>query len=398
MKRELDGENIICISSVDWDPIWTRKQQVMSRLPGGNKILYIEPPVTLLSAFKDRSLWFKWWQWLKGPRKKTENIYLYSPPVVLPFGNVYRWVNRLNQRWLLLFVKKIARRLGMNNPIVWTYLPNSQVLAEGLGPKLLIYDCVDEHSEYTGLINKAAMLDMERSLLAGCDLVFVTAPGLYDSKKELTSNIYLLPNAADVEHFARAALPETAVPEEIRRLPRPVLGFVGVIHDWIDQDLIAYIAERRPDWTVAMIGPVGAGINVDRLKALPNVHFFGRKTKEEMPGYLKGFDVCLNSFRKNELTERVSPLKFYEYLASGRPVVSVEMPGVMEFAGLIELAGDYEGFYQGVERALAGETPGKQQLRLEAAARNSWASRVDYMTDKIMQTMEQRRSLGGSNN
>jgi glycosyltransferase involved in cell wall biosynthesis len=395
LKRELAGEKIICISSVDWEPIWTRKQQVMSRLPAGNRILYVEPPITLLSAFKDRSLWFKWWMWLKGARKKTENIYLYSPPVVLPFGNLYRWVNCLNQRWLLLFVKKIAKGMGMDDPVVWTYLPNSLRLAEGLGPKMMIYDCVDEHSEYTGLINRKAVLEEERRLLSRCDLVFVTAPGLYESKKAIARNIYLLPNAADVEHFARAALPETPVPEEIRRLPRPVLGFVGVIHDWIDQELIAYLAEKRPDWSVAMIGPVGAGISVDRLKELPNVYFLGRKTKEELPGYLKGFDVCLNSFRKNELTERVSPLKFYEYLASGRPVVSVEMPGVMEFAGVIEIAGDYEGFYQCVEQALAGESPERQKLRLEAAARNSWAGRVEFMMEKIIQTMKQRRSLGG---
>ncbi|GBF35374.1 glycosyltransferase [Desulfocucumis palustris] len=388
MERKLTGENIICISSVDWEPIWTRKQQVMSRLPASCKILYVEPPITLLSAVKDRSLWFKWLQWLKGPRKITENIYLYSPPVVLPFGNIYSWVNRLNQRWLLLFVKKIARRLGMDNPLVWTYLPNSLILAEGLNPKILIYDCVDEHSEYTGLIKKDTMLEMERGLLERCDLVFVTAPGLYESKKECAGNIHLLPNAADVEHFARAALPETPVPDEIGALSGPVLGFVGVIHDWIDLNLIAYLAQKRPDWSVAMVGPVGAGISVDRLKALPNVHFFGRKSKEELPGYIKGFDVCLNPFRINDLTRRVSPLKFYEYLASGKPVVSVEMPGVMEFSGVIETASDYEGFNRGVERALAGESEERKKLRLGAAARNSWESRVEFMMDKIREVMK----------
>lgn len=384
MRKELAGENIICISSVDWDPIWTRKQQVMSRLPDSNRILYIEPPITLLSALKDRSLWFKWSLWLKGARKKTENIYLYSPPVVLPFGNKYRWVNRINQRWILLFIKKIVQKLGMENPIVWTYLPNSLPLARGLKPGMLIYDCVDEHSEYTGLINKEVVLEAERELLARCDLVFVTAAGLFESKKKNAREIYLLPNAADVGHFSLADREDTRVPEEIARLPKPVLGFVGVIHDWIDLDLLAYLAEKRPDWSVAMIGPVGAGVNVDKLKELPNVYFFGRKVKEELPGYIKAFDVCLNPFRKNELTERVSPLKFYEYLASGRPVVSVEMPGVMEFSGVIEIAAGYEEFLKGIERALAGDNDEKKKLRMEAAARNSWESRVQFMMEKII--------------
>lgn len=394
MQKDLTGEDIICISSVDWDPIWTRKQQVMSRLPASNRVLYMEPPITLLSALKDRALWFKWGLWLKGARQKTENIYLYSPPVVLPFGNKYRWVNRINQRWLLLFVKKIAQKLGMQRPIVWTYMPNTLPLAGGLRPKLLVYDCVDEHSEYTGLINKNVMLEAERELLARCDLVFVTAPGLYQSKKKYAREIHLLPNAADVGHFALADREDTPVPGEIARLPGPVLGFVGVVHDWIDLDLLAYLARKRPEWSLAIIGPVGAGINVDKIKELPNVYLFGRKNKEELPGYIKAFDVCLNPFRKNELTERVSPLKFYEYLASGKPVVSVEMPGVMEFSGIIEIASDYEGFLKGVERALAGESREKKKLRLEAAARNSWESRVEYMSEKILHIMEKQRPRG----
>ncbi|MFZ5596403.1 MAG: glycosyltransferase [Bacillota bacterium] len=390
-KRGLEGYDIVCISSVDWDPIWTRKQQIMSRLPGSNRILYIEPPITLLSAFKDRSLWFKWGRWLKGARRKTENIYLYSPPVVLPFGNKYSWVNRLNQRWLLIFIRRIAHKLGMKKPLVWTYMPNSLLLARGLGPQCLIYDCVDEHSEYTGLINKRVMLEMERELIESCHLVFVTAPGLYEDKKPFAREIHLLPNAADVDHFARADLEETVVPDEISRLPRPLVGFVGVIHDWIDQDLIEFLARSRPDWSFAMIGPVGAGISVERLKALPNVYFFGRRDKEDLPGYIKAFDVCINPFKKNSLTERVSPLKFYEYLASGRPVVSVDMPGVREFSDVVEIAGDHRSFLEALERSLARESPARKKGRLESAARNSWESRVEFMSEKIMEVLGKHR-------
>ncbi|MFZ5648383.1 MAG: glycosyltransferase [Bacillota bacterium] len=379
----LAGRDIICIGPVDWEPIWNRSQQLMSRLPRSNRILYVEPPATLLSAFKDRSLWFKWWQWMKGARRKTENIYLYTPPVILPFGNMYPWVNRINQIWLLLFVGGVARRLGFKKPIVWTYLPNTLTMSRGLKPSAVIYDCVDEHSEFPGLINREAVLEMERELLAGSDVVFATAMGLYEAKKPYCRNIYLLPNAADVGNFARADSEETAVPPDVAGLPHPLLGFVGVIHDWIDLDLIEYIARSRPDWSVAMIGPVGAGISVERLKGLPNVHFLGRKDKEELPGYLKAFDVCLNPFRKNELTDRVSPLKLYEYLASGRPVVSVDMPGVGEFSEYIEIAGDYGGFLTAVERALERESEDMKRRRMEIAAVNSWESRVDFIIDKI---------------
>lgn len=384
---DLSGRDIICIAPVDWEPIWNRSQQIMSRLPSSCRVLYIEPPATLLSAFKDRSLWFKWWQWAKGARARAQNIYLYSPPVVLPFGNMFPWVNRLNQRRILFFARKIVRRLGFRKPLVWTYLPGSLALARGLDPGALVYDCVDEHSQFTGLINSEAVLSMERDLLGGSDLTFATAQGLYDAKKAYARNIYLVPNAADTGHFALAQREDTPVPEEIAGLPRPVLGFVGVIHHWIDLDLVEYLAQKRPGWSVAMIGPVGAGVSVEHLRSLPNVYLFGRRDKEVLPGYMKAFDVCLNPFRKNELTDRVNPLKLYEYLASGKPVVSVDMPGVMDFRDIIEIAGDYEGFLQGVERALELEDGVRKRRRLEAAGENSWENRVEEMLEIIDKTI-----------
>jgi len=236
----LEQENIVCISSVDWDPIWTRKQQVMSRLPQSNKILYVEPPVTLISPFKDPATWKKWSVWRQGVRKLRDNIFLWSPPVILPFGNKYRLVNRINQWWLAIFLRRVIKKLGMKNNILWTYMPNSSDITDLVEHKYLVYDCVDEHSEYTGLINKHVITAMERDLMGQCDIVFVTAPGLYNAKKDFARRIFYLPNAANVEHFMLAQDPATAVPEDIADVKGPVIGFMGVIQDWIDLDLIAY--------------------------------------------------------------------------------------------------------------------------------------------------------------
>lgn len=383
MKKELLGKKIICISSVDWDPIWTRKQQIMSRLAPKNKILYIEAPVTLLSVLKNKNLAFKWTLWLKGARKKQDNLYLYSPPPILPFGNVYPFINALNQRFMGFWVKKIAKKLKMDNSLVWTYLPTSLNLAKKLNPKKLIYDCVDEHSEYEGFIDKKAMLSMERDLIKKCDLVFVTALGLYESKKQFNDNMYLLPNAADINHFSKTLLSETKIAVDIASLRHPILGFVGVIHSWIDLDLIAFLAKKRPNWNIVMVGPLGAGIGAEELKALPNVYFVGSKSKEELPNYLKGFDVCLNPFRQNELTRMVSPLKFYEYLASGKPIVSTKMPGVEEFSDIIQIASNKEEFLKAVEFSLDFEGETKKQQRLKISRENSWENRVEFMAEKI---------------
>lgn len=386
--KNLENQHILCISSIDWDPIWTRKQQVMSRLPKSNTILYVEPPVTLLSPFKDPAMWSKWSAWRKGIRRLNENIFLYSPPIILPFGSKYRIINRINQWWTSIFLKKVISRLKLTDPIVWTYMPNSVDIVNRIGKsRLLVYDCVDEHSEYTGLINKELVISMERELMGICDIVFVTAQGLYDTKKEFAQTIYFLPNAANVQHFMKAQDPETELPDDIASVSHPIVGFVGVIQDWIDLDLVRDAAAAHPEWSVVMIGPVGAAIDVSELKSLPNVHFLGRKDVSILPNYIKAFDVCINPFKFNRLTDRVSPLKFYEYLASGKPIVSVDMPGVSGFADVVEIARNSQEFVRGLERALSEETPEKLKARLHRAMENSWDSRVEFMIDKIRAKM-----------
>lgn len=385
-KRQLHNQQIVCISSVDWDPLWTRKQQVMSRLPVSNQILYVEPPISLLSPFKDPACWRKWRTWRQGIRRWRDNIYLWSPPVVLPFGNVYPVINRINQWWIGLFLKKVLRRLGFRRPILWTYLPNTADLVGRLDEKLLVYDCVDEHAAYTGF-NPEAVRAMERKLLRRCDLVFTTARGLYEDKRQHNPNTYLLPNAANVELFGRAQDPETPVPDDVASLPHPIIGFIGVIQDWVDLGLIEAVAAAHPDWSVVMIGPAGPGVDLRSLQQRPNVHLLGRRDQNMLPGYLKAFDVCLNPFKTNELTRTVSPLKFYEYLASGKPIVTVPMPEIESYGDIVAIAPP-ERFVQAVEQVLAEETAARKDARLKRAAENSWESRVAFMMDKVNQALD----------
>lgn len=382
MTTAIENQDIICLSTVDWDPIWTRKQQIISRLPLSNRILYVEPPVSLLSPFKDKACWKKWRLWWEGLRQWRENIYLYSPPVIAPFGNVYRQVNRLNQAWLAPFIRRAARRLNFREPLLWTYLPNSADIIGRLGEKLVIYDCVDEHSAYSGF-RAETVWEMEKRLLAKADIVFTTAGGLYEKRKPFCREIHLIPNAADVDHFRKAVLKTTPLAPELQGLPHPVIGFVGVIQDWIDLDLIADLAAERPGWSFVLVGPAGPGIDLKRLRSLPNVHLLGRRDKEVLPSYFKGFDVCLNAFRLNRLTATVSPLKFYEYLASGKPVVSVPLPAVEPFADVVEIARTPDEFLRKIEQALASETPERQKLRLKRAQENSWEQRVAEIMEKI---------------
>lgn len=389
----LRNQEIICVSSVDWDPIWTRKQQIMSRLDSSNRILYVEPPGTLISPLKNPSFWRKWrpWGWFAG--RPRPNIFLFHPPVVLPFGNLYPLVAKVNQYWLAFWLRQAVRRLGMKRPILWTYLPGTATLARLIEHKLLVYDCVDEHGAYRGLVREEAVWEQEKELLQRADVTFVTAPGLYERRKDYARRIYYLPNAADVAHFNKAAAPATVVPAEIERLPRPRLCFVGVIQEWVDTALLAYMARERPDWSLILIGPVAPGVRLHGLDQMPNVFLLGRKPKEALPNYLKGCDVCLNVFRPSALTANVSPLKFYEYLASGRPVVSTDMPAVREFADIVAIAKDGPGFVRAVEETLAIENEARQRERLLRAREHSWEARAAFMEEKIAEALAEKERL-----
>ena len=168
-------------------------------------------------------------------------------------------------------------------------------------------------------------------------------------------------------------------------------GLCGAIKEWIDLDLMVALADAFPGGSVVMVGPVGANIDVSMLEKRPNVHLLGRRDREQLPAYIKGFDVCLNPFRQNTLTSTVSPLKFYEYLASGKPIASVPMPEIMDFAGLVEFGSGTEGFIQAVTGP-AGYG-GEKQARLERAGENSWESRAEFMMEKIQDCMQPACSM-----
>jgi glycosyltransferase involved in cell wall biosynthesis len=247
--------DIVCISSVDWEPLWTRKQQIMSRLPQNHRILYVEPPISFLSPFKDPGVAFKKEMARTGIRPLNENIWLLSPPVVLPFASRWPGINRLNQRQIARSIRAAMQQLGFKRCVLWTYLHTSCHLLGQLDEVMRVYDCVDEHSAYEGF-NPSLVKAMERQLLKSCDLVFCTARGLYESKKPYCERIFLSPNAADIEHFRLADDAKTPIASELENLPRPILGFVGAIKEWIDLDLILYAARSMETGSVVMVGSV----------------------------------------------------------------------------------------------------------------------------------------------
>ncbi len=378
---------IVCLSSANWHPYPSRKQQVMSRLQDC-EILYFDPPVTYLGPLKDKTLKPRLKAHLALPERVKKNITVYALPPVLPFGSRFRWINRLNQRRQARFILQKMRAHGFDAPILWSYLPQHCDLLPRLPHGAAVYDCVDRHSGYPGQIDPGVVDRMERELAAACDAVFSTAAGLHDTLVRVNPGAAMIPNGVDYALFARAQDKSQPPPEELADVAGPVVGFVGMLQECIDRELLTALAKAHPEYTLVFIGRVLPGVDVSALEALPNVRLLGLRPQRELPRYIARFDACVNPFRAGSLSRDVSPLKFYEYLATGCPVVTTPQPEqVLEFADAVYIAHDAPGFIAQVERAVREpETPEdapRREKRLAYAQNCTWDARVEQIEDKL---------------
>src|SRR5579883_3181590 len=243
----IQGHDIICFAN-DWDSDPLSKKHVMVRLANRNRVLWVNSIGTRNPQASVRDLrrsFEKLKKFTAGCQHRGKNLFLFSP-LAIPFhGNpVARWMNRYWLRWSL---RRECRRLGFKNPITWTFLPTTADVAGELGEQMVIYHCVDEFSEFTGT-DRAALLEMERRLIEKAHLVVVSSGPLLESKRKYNQNTFLVTHGVDVEHFRKACDPATKIPEDLASLKRPVIGFHGLIADWVDLELIRFLALERPGW------------------------------------------------------------------------------------------------------------------------------------------------------
>jgi glycosyltransferase involved in cell wall biosynthesis len=394
----LRGKDIVCVSSLDWGAMWTSKQQIMHRLARTNRVLYVEEPVTMLAPLKVLSRWSRWSAAVPRLRRINAGLWTLTPPPLLPFGNMRPEVNKANQAVLARYIGWAMNRLYFDEDyIFWTYLPTSVALLSHLRapsgskragstrrPSLAVYHCVDEHSAFPGFVSPEIVKAYDDELTRQADLVITTSENLRLSRQALNLNTHTVLNAADVHIFNRALDPDLAVPADLAAIPAPRLGVVGMHDSRLDLDAIEAIATADPSWQVVLIGPLKAGqVDEPRLRRLPNVHLLGEKARPDLPGYLKGVAVALIPYKSNELTRNIFPLKLFEYLAAGVPVVAGGLPELADYAGTIGVAGgpvDYPGL---VREAISTDSPEKREARVALAARNTWDDRVERISGLV---------------
>jgi glycosyltransferase involved in cell wall biosynthesis len=375
----LRGRDIICFSH-DWtgDPL--SKTHLMRILSRNNRILWVNsigyrtPSVT---SKADMSRAFKKLLSLTVPIREPEpNIFVLNPLAIPFYGRVGKSINR---QLLRLQVLRAMKKLGFKDPINWVFNPAAGVIARRLGESFLIYYCVDEFAAFSG-VSSSALAETERDLLRNADLVIVSADRLLRSKSPENPRTFLVRHGVDFDHFRRALDSTTSIPDEIARLPRPIIGYFGwITQDWIDLELLIGLAERFSGGSLVMLGKIS--MDVSRLRAFPNVHLLGRKPYESLPAYCKGFDVGIIPFPISEVTLNANPLKAREYLAAGLPVVSTAIPEV-EVLGLCSTARDRPDFLRQTEQALV--EPGPSRGRSEMVRDQSWDAKLADVTEHIM--------------
>lgn len=385
-KNTLRGCDILCFSH-DWtgDPL--SKTHLMRVLSKENRILWINALANRMptASGKDISRIYKKLKGFTEPVREVEkNIFVLNPLAIPAYGN--EAVRQFNRKFLLAQVKKAMRKLDFQKPVNMIFNPAAGLLAGKLGESALIYYCVDEYTAFTGAA--AGLKEIEEELFRKSDLVIVSAEKLFESKKVFNQNTFIIRHGTDWRHFRKALEEETKIPAEIKNLPRPVIGFHGLLADWVDYELIKKIAEHFKNGSVVLIGKIAvdAEQKIKVLDGLPNIHFTGRKPYDALPNYCKGFDVALNPFTINELTLAANPLKVREYLAAGLPVVSTDIPEVRILQHCL-IGENHRDFIEKIEKALANPKPRKEIS--DSVREESWEAKVDELRQIIASTQSQ---------
>ncbi|MFQ5812674.1 MAG: glycosyltransferase [Anaerolineae bacterium] len=363
----------------------------------GNRLLYIEVPFHPFSlASRPGEVRHLWRRYVGGPQQVEPRLWVQSYPVLYPYRAGWplagtRWMLRFNQVVVRPQLIALCRRLDFRQPLVLVGTATALPLIDALEPLLVVYHCSDDYTCQRTF--PASFASLERDLISRCDLVICTAEALRQAKTHLHPHTYTVTNGAQVEHFARAQAPDTLVAQELRDLPHPIVGYIGTVFQWLDQEMIAHASRAHPNWSFVFVGPITTEVN--QLRTLPNVHLLGPRLYADLPSYLKGFDVATVPFIFHDVTLRASPIKFYEYLASGVPVVATRLPDFEPFAHLVSLVTSPVEFVTALEDTITCDTPQKRRARMAEARNHSWAARfaqIDRFIKERLAAKEQRWS------
>lgn len=356
--------DIIVFSHLRWHSVFQRPQHLMTGFSQNYSVLFIEEPLPPAEGDPEGSY---------NIEKINEKLH-----VLTPFIRWESWEDMT--KYYLSIINSYVET--PENSIFWFYSPYYIHILDSLTPKKVVYDCMDELSNF-----KFASPDLpifERELISKSEVVFTGGKSLYESKKRHHSNTYCFPSSVDGKHFQKALASETEIPADLLQIRAPRVGFYGVIDERMDMELLQKLSILLPDVSFVMIGPF-AKIEEDEAAKNSNIHYLGKRNYEELPNYLKGFDVTFMPFAINDSTKFISPTKTLEYMAAEKPIVSTPIYDVVrDYSDVVTIADTAEGFAEGIKKYLsesAEEKTHRIQLEKLVVESTSWSNTIAQMKE-----------------
>ena len=385
--------SVICFAGAEYDQSsWTNRQHIMSRVSKKYRVLYVEPrvwivryvlrnvfrPIVLVRFFK-KLFWYE---------KKSERLYVKAQWNLIPWSREYRFIGLFNHYINSWRVLMIARRLGFRKgkQVMWIYDTEAAEYLRSFQDATVVYDCVDDHAAQAGVDrNPKRVVEEESRILDRADLVTVTSKKLYEMKKNKNDNVHLVLNAGDVELFEK----KVRAPKVFSDIKRPIVGMVGALDAYkVDFGLVYGVARKMPDWSFVFVGaPVVDRKNrlMKKLEALDNVYMVGAMPRKQVPAYVHAFDVCLIPYKGSRYNASSFPLKFWEFMATGKPIVVSGLPELKSFKGDIFYVTSVKKMVVGLTSAL--KEKGKSGHRISLAKSHTWQKRVDALLKLLHSTM-----------
>lgn len=400
---KLNGQDILVFGLPRIDSEIESTNYTTARLLAkSNRVFYVENPFTLMdfwrmrktAQYQRRKSFFSLFSTKVMPTD-TENLHLVIPPVMfsinfLPEGWLFRRALKINEFILSFKLKRIIEKYGVSNFIyINSFNFHYPGLADRLKPFLKVYHCLDP---LVLAFDRRHGIVSEDLIVEDSDIVICSAKQLYEEKKVLNKVTYFVPNAADLSHSIKVLEPSLKVYEKIAALKYPVVGYFGAIERRIDYPLLQEVISANRDKTFVFVGPVQGDYVSDEFRKNPNVVFTGPVPYSEMPAVIKGFDVTLIPFKKDEFSKTIFPLKLFEYLGAGKPVVCTDFNmDLAEFtADTVAYCATSEAFSEAIKVALSSDNAENVQKRIKVASENTWEKRVEEIGDIIFRSLIER--------
>jgi glycosyltransferase involved in cell wall biosynthesis len=388
----LRDKSIICFAGEDW---WYHhphsKNHIMRRLArAGNRVVFVNSISMGLPDIKSPDFFGKIKRKLKSFAKfarRAEDGIIVVTPIVTPFysSKVGRAINRL---LLIAQFKLLSLIFKLRNPILWVAIPTAREIIGHLQESAVIYQVSDKYvaNQMDHATAGNIIAEMHEELLQRADLIYYSGRKLFEeetaARPDIAKKAKLLEQAVDFEHFASATSQTWQEPNDIAAIPHPRLGYFGAIETWLlDQQMIRYISEKRPDWHWVLLGLKAARLEIEDL---PNVHYLGSKPYAQMPQYAASFDVCVLPWvTDNEFVSYGSAIKVREYLATGKPVVITPLYEYEKWGEVLRIARGYDDFIAKIEDALQNDDEAKRSARQAAVKESTWDARTEMVSRDI---------------